>query len=150
MIRVARWKHSPVYAAVNLAVAFWIHMGRKLLPRRGPRGREAFEGYYGPDGVTALTPEELAALPSFEACLACSLCDAGCPELVEGRGAFVGPATLVRSLSRDPTYFDLVEGALPCGDCRACEALCPTRVPIRRVLRYLADQRGRVAALRGR
>lgn len=133
-----RLRHSLPYAWANLAVSFWIHVFKKLLPGRGRRGSALFLREYAPDRVVNLAPEELAALPALEACLSCSLCDAACPEI--GAGGFTGPADFMRSLSRDPTYFALVEPPA-CGDCRACEPLCPSRIPIRAAVRYVEDKR---------
>jgi len=145
MDRVPDWKHAKAYAWGNLAVSFWAHLFRKLAPKRGAQGKAAFLAHYADDAIVPFTAAELAALPDLERCITCRLCDAGCPTL-GADGAFPGPSTMMRSLSRDPTYFALVD-EIPCGECRACEPLCPTQVPIRTVLRMVESKQQSLKSL---
>lgn len=81
------------------------------------------------------------------ACLECLCCMAVCPLLRAGRSGFSGPMPLVRLLrygldprdTRDRAAQARTLGASACLLCGRCEAVCPERIPIRELLRYIQE-----------
>ncbi len=113
----------------------------KRLFQRGS-GLERFEANFAADRLapTSLVDREVA----FEAsrCIGCGLCEAGCRLL--GTSPAIGALGL-------PAAFRLVGRAggdlaganellAACADCDGCMTLCPTGVPIGRVVRHLAKR----------
>lgn len=87
-------------------------------------------------------PEPLPEMQDVNAlgeCVECLICDSACPVVAAGDRTFPGPATLVQ-LGRfvldvrdrsDVRRLPLTEAQVAgCAACRACEPLCPSRVPI--------------------
>ena len=128
-----------------LALHFWKHVFKKLTLTYSAGGKERFTSNYREDRLLGLEREERDALPSWQACIGCGLCDALCAS------SSAVPATRDVSLSltmacgpRDFSHLPLIasdiaaltEGAR-CDDCGACASACPTGVPIREVVRFL-------------
>jgi succinate dehydrogenase/fumarate reductase-like Fe-S protein len=116
----------------------------KRLARRGT-GLERFRAAYVDEGLAPVTPEDRAAALAAQECISCGLCETGC--------ALAGADPMVRALGlhaafrlygRGPHELPLAAAALEaCAGCAGCDALCPTGVPISRVV---AQLRARAAA----
>ena len=115
------------------------HPLRLLFKRRGT-GLERFEKAYVAEGLGPTDPDDRAASQAAAACISCGLCEAGC-DLAAAVPAVraLGLHAAFRLYSR--TSADLAlsrEALLRCATCAGCDALCPARVPISRVLARLA------------
>ena len=110
----------------------------KRLRRRGS-GLERFTESYGPEGLLATRPEDRAVGEQAAACISCGLCELGC-ELVAAAPAVraMGLPAAFRLYGRNASELPLAREALEaCQGCAGCDALCPTGVPIGRILRHL-------------
>ena len=115
----------------------------KRLRRRGT-GEERFLAAYATEGLVPTRPEDRAIGHAAAACVDCGLCELGCdlaaasPEI-----RAMGLPAAFRLWSRSAAELPLAADALAaCTGCEGCDALCPTGVPIARIVRHLA---GRVA-----
>jgi heterodisulfide reductase subunit C len=114
------------------------HPLKRAFRQRGT-GLERFSAAYVGEGLVPTRPEDRAAGEAAAACIACGLCEAGC--------ALAGASPEIRALglhaafrlySRSTTLLPLAREALDaCGACQGCEALCPTGVPISRIVAHL-------------
>lgn len=119
----------------------------KLLFRRRGTGLERFRAAYVSEGLVPTRPEDRAAGEAAAACISCGLCETGC--------ALAGATPAVRALGLHAAFrlYGRSSAELPraataldaCAGCAGCDALCPTRVPISRVVAHLRE-----AARRGR
>ncbi|HEU5075359.1 MAG TPA: hypothetical protein VFU02_14310 [Polyangiaceae bacterium] len=108
---------------------------------RPSAGLLAFRDNYDGDGLPPVTPEERAAMETFSRCIACGLCDQGEAErIARSGGAYRGLMPLMVAASRSmPDYraaaysFSFV----PVEVLEAKEAICPTRVPMLAVARFV-------------
>jgi succinate dehydrogenase/fumarate reductase-like Fe-S protein len=110
----------------------------KRLARRGS-GLDRFLASYAPEGLVPTRPEDRAVGEEAAACIACGLCEVGCD--------LAGAVPAIRALGLESAFrlysktaADLRHGAdalRACEGCAACDALCPTRVPISRILAHL-------------
>jgi heterodisulfide reductase subunit C len=108
--------------------------------RRSGTGEERFLAAYAPEGLAPTPLEARADAEAASACISCGLCDAACPL----RAAI--PA--VRSLGlhaafrlcgkSDEMLAESADHLAACSSCTGCEPLCPTGVPITRIVRALA------------
>lgn len=114
------------------------HPLRRLFRRRGT-GLERFQAAYVAEGLGPTTPEDRAIGEAASACVACGLCELGCD--LSGAAPTVralGLHAAFRLYSRSGADLPLAADALAaCEGCAACEALCPTGVPITRIVRGL-------------
>jgi len=111
----------------------------RALRRRGT-GEERFLANYGAEGLAPTGPEARAAAAAASACISCGLCESGC--------ALRSAIPAVRSLGLHSAFRLLsksdemrAHGAdvlAACVSCTGCEPLCPTGVPITRLVRLLA------------
>ena len=109
------------------------------LRRRGT-GEERFLANYAAEGLSPTGLEARAVAEAASACISCGLCESGC--------ALRSAVPAVRSLGLHATFRLLAKsdemrvhgaGALSaCASCTGCEPLCPTGVPITRLVRLLA------------
>ena len=126
-----------------LAIALITTLFRRSFSRSGI-GLAAFRENYDADGLPPVTPDERAKLLGFERCIACGLCDRGEAERIErSGGAYRGIMALMLSGSRSmPDYraaaysFSFV----PEDVLRDKERVCPTRVPMREIARFVRDK----------
>ncbi len=110
----------------------------------GRGGIAAFRANYDADGLPPVTEEERAAIGGFGRCIACGLCDRGeAARIAASGGEYRGVMSLVLAASRSmPDYrvvarsFDHVPGAVLADK----ERICPTRVPMRRIARFVRDK----------
>lgn len=116
---------------------------------RPSRGLAGFRENYDRDGLPPVTPEERVAMATFSRCIACGLCDQGEAErIARSGGAYRGLMPLMLAASRSmPDYraaaysFSFV----PAEVLEAKEAICPTRVPMLAIARFVrakADEVG--------
>jgi succinate dehydrogenase/fumarate reductase-like Fe-S protein len=113
----------------------------KRLFQRGT-GLERFQAAFAADRLapTSVADREVAGLAAR--CIGCGLCEPGC-QLVAASPALraLGLPAAFRLVGR--TGGDLVaarELLAACRACSGCEPLCPTGVPIRRVLDRLSER----------
>lgn len=119
----------------------------KLLLRRRGSGLERFRAAYVSEGLVPTRPEDRLAAEAASACIACGLCDSGC-DLARATPAVraLGLHAAFRLYGRSSAELPLAAAALDaCADCAGCDALCPTRVPISRVIAHLREAARREA-----
>jgi heterodisulfide reductase subunit C len=115
----------------------------RALARRGT-GEERFLANYGSEGLLPASPEHREAGQQASACISCGLCESGCAL----RGAIpsirdLGLHAAFRLLSRTDALLAHGRDSLAaCAGCTGCEPLCPTGVPITRLVRLLAARAG--------
>jgi hypothetical protein len=123
-----------------LAIAIIRTVIRRLF-RRGRVGIAAFRANYDADRLPPVSPEERAELGTFGRCIACGLCDRGEAErIAASAGAYRGVMALMLASSRNMP--DFREAALsfqhvPDAVLAEKERICPTRVPMRRIARFV-------------
>jgi heterodisulfide reductase subunit C len=118
----------------------------KLLFRRPGTGLERFRAAYVTEGLVPTRPEDRAIGAAAAACISCGLCETGC-DLYRATPAVraLGLHAAFRLFGRSSAELHLAADALDaCAGCTGCDALCPTRVPIARVIAHLREAaRGR-------
>ena len=114
------------------------HPLKKLFRQHGT-GLERFRAAYVSEGLAPASPEDRAAGAGAALCISCGLCEAGCdlsratPEV-----RALGLHAAFRLYSRNPADLRYAREPLAaCAGCAGCDALCPTGVPISRVLAHL-------------
>jgi heterodisulfide reductase subunit C len=121
------------------------HPLKRLFRQRGT-GEARFRAAYEAEGLapTAEADRELGL--AAQACIACGLCETGC-ELAAAVPSVraLGLHAVFRLYSRNPAELPLAAGALEaCAGCAGgCDALCPTGVPIERIVKGLRERVGR-------
>ena len=113
-------------------------------PLRGLRqrgtGRERFLENYATEGLAPTTAGERTAAEAASACISCGLCESGCAL----RGAIpsirdMGLHAAFRLYSKSAEMLARSGDALAaCASCTGCEPLCPTGVPVARLVRAFA------------
>lgn len=118
----------------------------KRLFRQPGTGLERFTASYVAEGLVPTRPDDRAAGEAASSCISCGLCEPGCalaaasPEI-----RALGLHAAFRLYSRSTASLPLAREALQaCAGCAGCEALCPTGVPISRIVAHLrqASTRG--------
>ena len=119
----------------------------------GPRGREKFLAHYAPEGLVPTTPADKAMLAAAGRCIGCGLCDAFDGQLARLPKAVYGGASLLPlQYARSSVELVHAAGALRSIDpeaYRAAEAVCPTRVPLVALARWLTERLARTAGAGG-
>jgi heterodisulfide reductase subunit C len=113
----------------------------KRLFRQPGTGLERFRAAYVAEGLVPTRPEDRAAGEAASACISCGLCETGC-DLARATPAVraLGLHAAFRLYGRSSGDLPLAAAALDaCAACAGCDALCPTRVPISRVIAHLRD-----------
>ena len=107
--------------------------------RQPGTGLERFSAAYVSEGLVPTRVEDRAVGEAAAACISCGLCETGCdlsratPEV-----RALGLHAAFRLYSRSATELPLAREALAaCAACAGCDALCPTGVPISRVVAHL-------------
>ena len=131
-------------ALVLLGWHFLVHWLRKVTFRYDRGGVARFRANYDGEGLAPLTAEQRLQLPLWQGCVGCGLCDLNCVgATADGPAHNVSLQLLMSAGSRDLSAWKVssaeAQRALEdCPTCRACEAVCPTQVPIVEVLQTLA------------
>jgi len=123
----------------------------KRLFRQHGTGLERFRAAYAAEGLVPTRPEDRAIGEAASACIACGLCEVGC-DLAAATPAVraLGLHAAFRLYSRSFADLPLAAEALEaCAGCAGCDALCPTRVPISRVLAHLRAEADRARRAQG-
>jgi heterodisulfide reductase subunit C len=118
--------------------ALLAHPAKRFFRQRGT-GLERFTASYVAEGLVPTRLEDREVGEAAAACISCGLCETGCA------AAGATPAVLALGLhaafrlySRNLAELPLGRDALDaCAGCAGCDALCPTGVPISRVLAHL-------------
>jgi heterodisulfide reductase subunit C len=129
---------SPRALAYLAWRALLAHPMKKLFRQRGT-ALERFEANYVAEGLVPTRPEDRAVAEAAAACISCGLCEVGC-ELAGATPAIraLGLHAAFRLYSRNPAELPLARAALDaCATCAGCDVLCPTGVPISRVVEHL-------------
>lgn len=106
----------------------------KRLARRGS-GASRFAANYESEGLVRTRPEDRAVGEAAAACIACGLCETGCELAASPAVRSLGLHAAFRLYSRSSVDLPhAVEALEACAGCAGCEALCPTGVPIGRVV----------------
>ncbi len=113
----------------------------KLLFRRRGTGLERFRAAYVAEGLVPTRPADRAVGEAAAACISCGLCETGCnlaqaTPAVRALGLHAAFRLYGRSFAELPLAADALDA---CAGCEGCDALCPTRVPISRVLSHLRE-----------
>jgi succinate dehydrogenase/fumarate reductase-like Fe-S protein len=122
------------YLAYRALVA---HPVKRL--RQTGTGLERFLANYAGEGLVPTRPEDRALGEEASACIACGLCEPAC-DLARAVPALraMGLHAAFRLYGRSSAELPLARAALEaCAACSACEGVCPTGVPIARVVRGL-------------
>lgn len=105
------------------------------------RGVETFRALYAADRLPPMDPEERRILPMLSGCVACGLCDVGeAARIAASNGLYAGPMDLALASSRSMPDYDAAVVSLERTTDEAlaeAEALCPTRVPLRAIARFV-------------
>ena len=123
----------------------------KRLGQRGT-GRERFLASYGAEGLLPTSPEDRRLGEAASRCIACGLCEPACVLAASVPAArAMGLHAAFRLYGRGPDLPFAAEALEACLACAgpACEAACPTGVPIGAVVRRLAE-RAREGAVEAR
>jgi hypothetical protein len=104
-------------------------------------GLARFRENYAADGLTPLSELDRTQMRQFGRCIACGRCDRGDAERTLGsKGEYRGTMGLVLAASRSmPDYRAAARGFahLSEADLAAKERVCPTRVPLRLLARFV-------------
>ncbi len=123
--------HAIVILAWSLVRTIF---GRKL-------GVADFREHYAPDRLPPVGASERKQLPMFGGCIACGLCDIGQGELTQiSRGRYTGVMDLMIASSRSMPDYDAATASFAAiGDAKLAEleAICPTRVPMRKIAAFV-------------
>jgi succinate dehydrogenase/fumarate reductase-like Fe-S protein len=110
----------------------------KRLRQRGS-GLDRFLASYAPDGLVPSDPDDRALGEAASACVACGLCETGC-ELATAVPTLraLGLEAAFRLYGKSSAELPYAREALQaCAGCTGCDALCPTGVPISRIVHHL-------------
>ena len=120
-----------------------LHFLRALWPFGRNRGADRFLENYREDFIRPLNATESSLVPQFQRCTNCGLCGAVCPLETEPIDEISLPANrLVAADWRDLTAHRLIQKSAfsltQCASCGECEAVCPERIPIRKLAKLVA------------
>jgi len=123
------------------------HPLRRLLDRE-PQGKARFLRNYGGEGLVPTTAEDKAMLAAAGRCISCGLCDELDGQLgAIAAGEYQGASLLPRQYARSSVELRHAAAALEAIDpeaYRAGEAVCPTRVPLVAIARWLRERLARL------
>ena len=110
----------------------------KRIRQRGT-GLDRFLANYAPEGLVPTRPEDRAMGEAASACIGCGLCEVGC-ELATAVPTLraLGLHAAFRLYGKSSAELPHARDALAaCSACLGCDPVCPTGVPISRVVRHL-------------
>ena len=116
----------------------------KRVRQRGT-GLERFLANYASEGLVPTHPDDRAIGEAASACIGCGLCEVDCElatsvPTVRALGLHAAFRLYGRSSAELPHAREALEA---CSACQGCDPVCPTGVPIARIVRHLL---GRVSA----
>ncbi len=119
----------------------------KRMFRQPGTGLERFKAAYVTEGLVPIRAEDRAIGEAASRCIACGLCETGCRLAGASPAvAALGLQAAFRLYSRSWAELPLARDALDaCAGCQGCDALCPTGVPIGRVVAHLREAAWREA-----
>jgi succinate dehydrogenase/fumarate reductase-like Fe-S protein len=125
------------------------HPLRKLFDLSPLSGKERFLANYGGEGLVPMSVEDREILAGAARCIHCGLCDAydGALSVIPRTvydGASVLPVAYSRATPDLPRAREAISRLTEAHLTRA-EAVCPTRVPLRRIAQYLRRKLAQVA-----
>jgi hypothetical protein len=134
-----------IKAVVLLALAVVRTFFRRLFG--GAKGGiRAFREHYAPDGLAPVTPSQREAMNGFGGCIACGLCDRGERARIErSDGAYRGVMELILAASRSMPDFGAAAmgfAHVPDEVLAEKERICPTRVPMREIAKFVREKAG--------
>lgn len=140
---------KPNYLKAKLALAltfFWHLLCRLLLFWKKRPGLETFLKYYAADSIYPISGNERAEFPSYQRCLACSLCTFSCVAIQQGTApSGFEPKFILLGYGRSPHESEVfLEEWLPCYSCQTCQVLCPNQVPVHLVAERIMKRRNRL------
>ncbi len=134
---------SRVAALAYLAWRALVAHPVKRLLHRGT-GLDRFLASYAPEGLVPVRPEDREIAHAAAACIGCGLCEPCCELAAAPPIRALGLPAAFRLYSRSAAELPLAADALAaCAACTGCDALCPTGVPIARIVRHLAAEAAR-------
>jgi len=110
---------------------------KRLLQGDSAKGLQKFLANYAPEGLLPLTADDHQVLLGASRCIHCGLCDAS---TAAGDGSFLSVSLLPVAYARATPHLVNLEGALSelhFDALKKAEAVCPTRVPLVALARYL-------------
>ena len=131
----------PASRVASLSYLAWRALVAHPLKRIAQRGSglERFLASYAGEGLVPTRPEDRALGEEAAACIACGLCEPACD--------LAGAAPSVRAMGVEAAFrlYGRSSAELPharaaleaCSGCDACASVCPTGVPIAKVVRGL-------------
>jgi ferredoxin len=127
-----------------LGTRFLVHLLSRIFFFYRPGGTQRFLANFEEDRLRPVAAEIRPLLPAWQRCTNCGLCEAACPlgpdQLGLGR---VTPGALASSTWRELTAHRLARTAAQaianCQGCQACEKICPERVPLLELARFVAQ-----------
>ncbi len=130
------WTWRRFVSFVHLAIAFNVRQLRRVFRGEADNGgeRRFLENYSG-EGMKPLSEGDERLVRALGACIYCGLCEAVCPTPVDRWTSFS------RALASAAEARASVPAECPEG-CKACEAACPTGVPLREIPAFLARRGG--------
>ncbi len=135
-----------LHALLILARSLVLTLLRRWLGR-GPRGIALFRANFDADRLPPVDAAQRGELSSFGGCIACGRCDLGdAPRIAASAGAYPGTMRWVLASTRSMPDYDASTRALAFIDDAALaskERLCPTGVPLRRLVGFVRAQAAR-------
>jgi succinate dehydrogenase/fumarate reductase-like Fe-S protein len=118
-----------------------IHLLKQPFAGDGRGGKARFLANYAPEGNLPTSTEDRAVLRGASRCIHCGLCEAYDLALAaQPRSVYEGASALPVSYARavpDLRHARKALERLDEGQLAGAEAICPTRVPLREIARYL-------------
>ncbi len=116
--------------------------------RQPGTGLERFSAAYVTEGLVPTRVEDRAVGEAASACISCGLCETGCALAAATPSVrALGLHAAFRLYGRSTASLALAREALQaCSACAGCDALCPTGVPISRVVAHLREASTRAAS----
>lgn len=134
----------PRLKAILLLAWALIRTVIRLTFRKRADGIALFRKNYDADRLPPVTPGEREDLLEFGRCIACGLCDRGeAARIAASRGRYHGVMPLMLAASRSMPDFHAAQLAfaqVPDEVWPEKEKLCPTRVPMRKIARFVRDK----------
>jgi len=121
------WSWRRLKSFSHLALAFNKRQLRRLfLGRRDDGGATRFLENFSAEGMAPLDAGEAQLVLALSRCTYCGLCETACPHPLDRWPAFTRALEHARHAAAD-----LPASCPP--ECRQCEAICPTGVPLREI-----------------